>query len=75
MTTWSVRLYSGIEPEMVEVGNQRLAQCANERTQWQDDVQNLVSLLFAKDVLQAAIFQNTKDQVQAKGQKLKRYKM
>ena len=36
----SVRLFSGIEPEMLDVGNQRLAQCANERTQWQDDVLN-----------------------------------
>ena len=35
-----VRLFSGIEPEMLDVGNQRLAQCANERTQWQDDVLN-----------------------------------
>ena len=31
-----VRLFSGIEPEMLDVGNQRLAQCANERTQLQD---------------------------------------
>ena len=32
----TVRLFSGIEPEMLDVGNQRLAQCANERTQLQD---------------------------------------
>ena len=31
----TVRLFSGIEPEMPYVGNQRLAQCANERTQLQ----------------------------------------
>ena len=32
----SVRLFSGIEPEMLDLGNQHLAQCANERTQLQD---------------------------------------